>query len=202
MGSSHQANSLHRRKRDLSSTPHWLALLLTGALLGISQSTPAADTPSPVSISLTDQWEKPAVLRAPLDRVTILAIADRAGADQINEWVTPLKVQFGTNVQFFAVADVSAVPAPLRGLVRRRFAKEYSYPVGLDWKGTITEQLPLTSKAVNLFVLDRAGIVQHTAQGAVETEALRKLIDAVTGLLPPATESEGGDRTARRASAP
>lgn len=162
----------------------------------------AADTASAVAISLTDQWEKPAVLRGPLERVTILAIADRAGAEQINEWVAPLKVQFGTNVQFFAVADVSAVPGPLRGMVRRRFAKEYTYPIGLDWKGTITGQLPLTPKAANIFVLDRAGIVQHTAQGAIGAEALRKLIDAVTGLLPSAPESEGGNRTTRRASAP
>lgn len=202
MGSSRQANSLHRRKRYRSSAPHWLALLLSGALLGTSQSTPAEDPPSAVAISLTDQWEKPAVLRAPLDRVTILAIADRAGAEQINEWVAPLKVQFGTNVQFFAVADVSAVPGPLRGMVRRRFAKEYTYPIGLDWHGTITGRLPLTSKAVNLFVLDRAGTIQHTTQGAVETEALRKLIGVVTRLLSPATENEVREQTVRRAGTP
>lgn len=177
-------------------------MLLMVVLLATGQSTPAADTPSPIAISLTDQWEKPAVLQAPLDRVTILAIADRTGAEQINEWVVPLKVQFNTNVQFFAVADVSAVPGPLRGMVRRRFAKEYTYPIGLDWKGTITSQLPLTSKVVNLFVLDRAGTIQHTAQGTVGTETLRNLIGAVTRLLPPATEAEVPEQTPTRASAP
>lgn len=202
MRPSSQANLRHPRKGDISVVQFRLALLLTCALLATSQTTLAADIPSPVSISLTDQWEEPAVLRAPLDRITILAISDRAGAEQINEWVAPLKVQFGTNVQFFAVADVSAVPGPLRGMVRRRFAKEYSYPIGLDWKGTITGQLPLTSKAVNLFVLDRAGTVQHTVQGAVGAEALRKLLDAINRLLPQATKDEGREQTARRASAP
>jgi hypothetical protein len=180
----------------------WRGLLLLGISLGIAQHTWAADKSSPIAISLTDQWEKPAVLQAPLDRVTILTIADRTGAEQINEWVAPLKVQFGTNVQFFAVADVSAVPGPLRGMVRRRFAKEYTYPIGLDWQGTITGQLTLTSKAVNLFVLDRTGTIQHTTRGAVEAGALRKLIGAVTRLLPPATESEVRERRTTRASTP
>ena len=180
----------------------WRGLLLLGISLGIAQHTWAADTNAPISISLSDQWEKSAVLHAPLERITILAVADRAGAEQINEWVAPLKVQFGTNVHFFAVADVGAVPGPLRGMVRRRFAKEYSYPIGLDWKGTITGQLTLTSKAVNLFVLDRAGTIQHTTRGAVETEALRKLIGVVTRLLPTATQSEAGERLTTRASAP
>ncbi len=202
MGSSHQANSRHRRKGDPPVAPHWLMLLLSGILLGATQSAPAADTRSAVSLFLTDQWEKPAVLQAPLDRVTVLTIADRTGAQQINEWVAPLKVQFGTNVQFFAVADVSAVPGPLRGMVRRRFAKEYTYPIGLDWKGAIKSKLPLTSKVANLFVLDRAGTIHHTAQGAIGTETLRNLINAVTRLLPPAIESEGRDRTATHASAP
>jgi len=185
-----------------SIAPSWRGILLMVVLLGTSQLAPASDTSSPVSISLADQWEKPAVLNAPLDRIIILTVADRTGAEQINEWVAPLKVEFGTNVQFFAVADVSAVPGPLRGMVRRRFAKEYTYPIALDWKGTITGQLALTAKSVNLFVLDRSGTVQHKAQGAVATEALRNLINAVTRLLPPATESEVGERTTTRASAP
>jgi hypothetical protein len=201
------AQPQRRRYLPIRSRRDWFSAVLEGLLILLLFASPragarAADIPSPISISLTDQWEKPAALHAPLDRITILTVADRTGAEQINEWVAPLKVQFGTNVQFFAVADVSAVPGPLRGMVRRRFAKEYTYPIALDWKGTITGQLALTSKSVNLFVLDRSGTIQHTAQGTVATETLRNLINAVTRLLPPATESEVGERITTRASAP
>lgn len=200
--SSRQRNPLHRQKGGITVGHCRLKILLMVILLGACQLAPASEKSSPISISLTDQWEKPAVLNAPLDRVTILTVADRAGAEQINEWIAPLKVQFGTNLLFFAVADVSAVPGPLRGMVRRRFAKEYTYPIGLDWKGMVTSQLPLQSKSANLFVLDRSGTIQHTAQGAVGTEALRSLIEAVSRLASLAAEPDVRERLSSRASAP
>lgn len=144
----------------------------------------AATTNEPVTIQLADQWEKPANLRAPLTQVTLLTVADRAGAAQINDWIAPLKSQFGTNIQFFAVADVSSVPGPLRGMVRRRFTKEYAYPVSLDWQGVVSGQLPIKPHAANLFLLDRNGQVQHSVKGAMEPQPLKSLTNAIAALLP------------------
>jgi len=159
--------------------PRWLLVLLVGFMRGSIQPAAAADTNAPVAISLTDQWENPARLQAPLDRVTILTVADRAGAEQIDAWVAALKAEFGTNLQFFAVADVSAVPGPLRGVVRRRFARQYTRPVGLDWQGAVAGQFAVKPKVANLFVLDQAGVQRHMIQGGVNGGALRELVDAV-----------------------
>lgn len=177
---------LQSRRGGVSAIPHWLLVLLVAFVRGSIQPAAAADTNAPVAIFLTDQWENPARLEAPLDRITILTVADRAGAEQIDAWVAALKAEFGTNLQFFAVADVSAVPGPLRGMVRRRFAKEYTYPVGLDWQGIVAGQFEVKPKVANLFVLGRTGMRQHAVQGAVTDEILRELIDAI--------RRAGGDR--------
>lgn len=161
-----------------------------------------ATTKEPVTIQLADQWEKPANLRAPLAQVTVLTVADRAGAAQINDWITPLKLQFGTNIQFFAVPDVSAVPGPLRGMVRRRFAKEYAYPIGLDWQGVVSGRLPIKPQAANLFLLDRNGHVQHSVKGSMEPPPLKALTNVIAALLPAARKPTALGRIAGRDEQP
>jgi len=158
-----------------------LAAVLTS---GGDEGRPASELPAmPLAVSLSDQWERPAELRAPLGHITVLTLADRSGAEQLTGWIRPLKTAFGTNIQFFAVADVQAVPAPLRGLVRRRFARDYSYPVALDWGGDVTAQLPVSARSANLFVLNRDARVRHKESGECTPVALGRLKDALTDLL-------------------
>ena len=178
-----------------------LALLAAITIVLSANDLPTATTNATVAISLTDQWERPATLKAPLARTTILTVADRAGAGQINDWVAPLKKQFGTNLHFFAVADVRAVPGPLRGMVRRRFAKEYAYPVGLDWQSAVAKQLSIKPQSANLFVLDHSGLVQHSVSGARAPKPMKALTNAIAGLLSKSREPIVAGRVASAATA-
>jgi hypothetical protein len=152
-------------------------------LAGTGLKLMGAATNAPVTIALSNQWEKPAELRAPLDRITLLTVADRAGAKQINAWVEPLKARYGTNVHFFAVADVHAVPSPLRAFVRRRFAKEYSYPIGLDWQGVVSAQMDLKPGVANLFLLDRDARVRLSLSGLPDAQSLNTFSNRVNELI-------------------
>lgn len=163
----------------------WLRFVI--ALIALAQifrpSLHAGETNAPVVIQLENQWEKPAKLQAPMQHVTILTVADRAGAEQIQEWVAPLKEEFATNIEFFAVADLRAVPRPLRGFVRRRFAKAYDYPIGLDWSGSVADQLTIKEDVANLFVLDQQGRVQATMHGPATAQSLQSLKTEIAKLL-------------------
>jgi len=187
--------------RNFQTGSKRLLLLLALLVAGVPPTT-AAETNAPVTISLVDQWEQPAALHAPLERVTILTVADRAGAKQVNDWVPLLKKQFGTHIEFFAVADVRAVPAPLRGFVRRRFTKEYAHPIALDWQATVSDQLPVKAGAANLFILDRSGHVRFSATGPVQPETLDQLKDALSRLLRTSGTTPSTDKPASRLTSP
>ncbi|MBI1176992.1 hypothetical protein GC207_06080 [bacterium] len=163
----------------------WLRFVI--ALIALAQidcpSLFAGDTNSPIVIHLENQWEKPAKLQAPMQHVTILTVADRAGAEQIQEWVAPLKKEFAANIDFFAVADLRAVPRPLRGFVRRRFAKAYDYPIGLDWSGSVANQLTIKEDVANLFVLDQQGRVQATMHGSATAPSIETLKTEIAKLI-------------------
>lgn len=163
----------------------WIASIIT--LIALAQidcpSLYAGDINAPIVIQLENQWEKPAKLQAPMQHVTILTVADRAGAEQIEEWVAPLKKEFAANIDFFAVADLRAVPRPLRGFVRRRFAKAYDYPIGLDWSGSVADQLTIKEDVANLFALDQHGRVQATMHGPATAQSLETLKTEIAKLI-------------------
>lgn len=163
----------------------WVAFIIAVIALARTDrsSLYAGDTNAPVVIHLENQWEKPAKLQVPMQHVTILTVADRAGAEQIQEWVAPLKKEFAANIEFFAVADLRAVPRPLRGFVRRRFAKAYDYPIGLDWSGSVADQLTIKEDVANLFVLDRHGHIQATMHGPATAQSVQSLKAEIAKLI-------------------
>jgi hypothetical protein len=134
-------------------------------------------------LEMRDQFNTEQSLTFPSTRVTLLTIADRKGADQIAGWIAPIKRRFGNQIDVRGIADVSTVPAPLRGMVRKKFQKSQSYPVMMDWSGQACASIGYQPGAANLVVFGRDGTVQARFGGEAQAPALAELCAALEKIL-------------------
>lgn len=153
-----------------------LVLALPAAAAPASNSIPVN---APAVIALTDQFDVPQKLSFPATNLTLLTIADRAGSAQIAGWLPPVKQRFGKQIDIRGLADVSAVPAPLHGLVRKRFQKLQSYPVMMDWSGDAVRALTYEPGKANLLLLDRRGRILKRIAGPAADPLVRDLCAAI-----------------------
>lgn len=142
--------------------------------------------PVPFSLSLSDQYGGRVRFPAPeagerTDRVTLVVVADRVGAEENRSWAAELARRYEESLQgsstprlvILPVAHLEGVPAFLRGIVRRRFAKPESngdplLAIGLDWHGDAKQQLGLERGVPNLAVFDTDGTLRLRRAGTVE----------------------------------
>jgi hypothetical protein len=176
----------------------WLAVLAVTHIAGLaagSETQPNVETDrTPASgssalvpvIELSDQFEVPHTLRFPHTNVVVLTLADQKGSKQVEGWVRPLQERFPQRLTLAGVADVSKVPAWLRGRVRAGFREQMPYPVLLDWKGTVCRRLSYERGQVNVLLLDRNGALRLRLAGAATPDALTRLTQAIEQLLPAA----------------
>lgn len=132
------------------------------------------------SIELSDQFGKVHQIQFPTDRPIVLTATDLKGSDALPAWLTALKEHYSTNVIFVGVADVRSAPAPLRSFVRSRFKKKYSYPVLLDWNGSILDQLAPKEAVPNIYFLSTSGKLEQHLSGPFSKERLAALRPAFT----------------------
>jgi hypothetical protein len=149
----------------------------------------SAVTNAPVNIELKDQFDSPQVLSFPTTNLIVLTIADHKGSEQIAGWVAPVKQRYGLRVDIRGIADMSAVPGWLRGVVRKRFQQRQVYPVMLDWSGDVVKAFAAVNETVNVFVLDERGWILKRFAGEARPRDLEEMyatIDhALAGNKPP-----------------
>ena len=150
-------------------------IILLLAVTALVAAPPALQLPS--SIQLKDQFGTTHRIQFPRKQMTLLTIADEKGAPALNPWLDALKKRYGTNVHYVGIAQVQAVPHPLRSFVASRFKKKYSYPILLDWSGDTIR--PFTPKPAepNIYILSVTGTLLHKAHGSFTHAALDNFPD-------------------------
>jgi hypothetical protein len=166
-------------------------VLVAGAAAG--QDPCSVPTNAPARIELRDQFDKPRVLTFPTTNLIFLTIADKAGSEQIAAWIAPVNKRFREAVVIEGIADVSAVPRPLRGWVRRKFQKAQSHPVMLDWSGEKVKAFAPEPGRANIFVLDYDGKILKRLSGVATTECVSSVCDVIQEAL-----AAGDKRAANR----
>jgi len=162
-----------------------LATLATSAVAAPPTQPPVIPTNAPSSIELHDQFDAPQKLSFPTTNITVLIIADRAGSEQISGWVAPLKQRFDNRIAIRGLADVSAVPRLLRGMVQSKFQKSQSYPVMMDWSGDAVKAFTYVPDKANVLLLDGHGHILRRISGAAGAKAIEDLGDAIEHALVP-----------------
>jgi hypothetical protein len=140
-------------------------------------------TNAPARIELKDQFESPQILAFPSTNLTVLTIADHKGSEQIAGWVAPVKERYGLRVAISGIADVSAVPGWLRGVVRKKFQQRQSYPVMLDWSGDTVKAFAFVKDCVNVFLLDEQGRMLKRFIGEAKPSELEQLYATIDQAL-------------------
>ena len=164
-----------------------VSLLLLTLATGVSaapHSEPSiTPTNAPSSIELHDQFDAPQTLSFPATNVTLLTIADKKGSEQIAGWVAPLKQRFGKRIDIRGLADVSTVPPPLRGMVRRKFQKFQTYPVMMDWSGEAVKAFTYVPNKANVLVLDYHGQILKRISGEASPKAVHDFCATIDSAL-------------------
>jgi len=137
-----------------------------------------------IQFALKDQFNQDLVLEPPFTGPVLVTVADRSGADELDGWIQPLKESFPGRIRYVAVADLRSVPAPMRGLVRRGFRKQYAHPIGLDWNGDLARQTSLEKEHLNLLLLGPRGEPRLRLTGTVTEAGLNRLKSGIRALLP------------------
>ena len=164
-----------------------LAILILGFATVLrttaSEIACGAPTNAPAAISLRDQFDALQELSFPTTNVFLFTIADKKGSEQIAGWVAPVKERFHERVEICGIADVSAVPRMLRGLVRKKFRQAQTHSVMLDWTGETVKEFGCVSDQVNVFVVDGEGRILKRAVGPASEAKLRDLFSVLDQTL-------------------
>ncbi len=119
----------------------------------------------------------------PRTNVTLVVVADHKGSEQLESWIRPIFRRYGGRVAIEGIADVSNVPAGLRGMVQRAFVKKLDYSVMLDWRGDVARQFKPGRNVANVFVLSRHGNIALRTNGGADERKLHQVFGAVDALL-------------------
>jgi hypothetical protein len=167
--------------------PATLLLIMLGACASVVW---ADEVKTRGAFSLEDQLGRLHTLAFPRASPTMLVIADRAGAEQINGWIAALKERYGQRIAYAGVADVRAVPGFLRGRIRSKFKDQFAHPVMLDWSGRVVDAFGCAPSVANVFILDHSGTVRAQSTGPAtpaNLAAARAALDQVLATNPPAS---------------
>ena len=126
-------------------------------------------------VQLEDQFQKQHLIEFPTAKPLFIAISDRHGAESLNEWVRAATNQFGSAVFYIGIADVREVPPFLKGFVRKKFAKAYSYPVLLDWTGKAVLPLRPSGGEPNIYIVAPDGSISGREKGDFGRDKISRL---------------------------
>lgn len=129
--------------------------------------------------TLEDQFGTTHTYTFPRTKVSVLLLADKDGSKQVKSWVIPLHERYGDKVDVDGVAELSAVPVLMRGIVRFFFKRNSERPIMMDWEGGVTEAFEPTPGVVNVYVIDTSGQVVCEHSGEATSDTLAKVTDAV-----------------------
>lgn len=168
-----------------------LTILLTiGALLAVTGAqADESISNAPSHIELRDQFGVPQRLEFPNARVTLLTIADKKGAAEVDGWMAALKPLYAGRVDIRGVANVAGVPRFLQGRVRNKFQEKHRYPVMMDWSGTVCEGFGYRPGTANVLVIGRDGRIYGRLWGKATKSAVTSACRALNSALAVPTKS-------------
>lgn len=162
------------------------------AFVALAQKHPIVETKPAIVTNLPparvsafvgkDQFGGDFKISTPFAKPLLVTLADQKGAQQTDGWVQPLSERFGDGIAFLAIADVSAVPASMREMIRKKFTEKYSRPSLMDWTGEITGGLNAVRRRCNLYVVAPDGRVLSFHSGDADEAALAKINDVLAAL--------------------
>ncbi len=128
------------------------------------------------TFTLENPSKKDVTISFPRPKPLVLALADQAGAKQIESWAKPIEKKFGNAVDIIGVPNLKEVPALARGPIRLMFRRSEGVLL-LDWTGDVTiatffglVALTLAARQVRRTIERRRGVVRISYPGGQVVE--------------------------------
>lgn len=137
-----------------------------------------------IDFELTDQYGREHRYHFPKPNLSLLTVADSKGSAQVESWAKPVRGRYGAKVDIDGVAEMSAVPGFLRGMVAGQFKKQQQYPVMLDWTGKVSRYLGCPKGQAGILLIDRDGRLLREWQGRATDALLSELFAAIDAAKP------------------
>ena len=190
-------------KADSRSFCSPAALVFAAALLiavrALAGEVRALPTNAPLRIDLRDQYDTPRTLAFPTTNVTVLAIADKKGAEQVGGWINALQPNYAGRVELRGLADVGGAPGFVQDRIRKKFQETRKHPVMMDWSGKVCAQFGYKKDVANILVLGRDGVIHARFTGATNGAVLAKAHAALDQALALPTKVSPGSVPGSRA---
>lgn len=139
----------------------------------------AASRASASEFALKDQYNRSYNVSFPRDKVLILVFGDRKGSSQIESWVRPLYEKYNDGVDIYGVAELSAVPYLMQGVVRQIFKSQIRFSVMLDWSGKVSKSYNYQAGKANVIVINKKGEILFRQTGAATEGGLNKIYQMI-----------------------
>ena len=145
-------------------------LLVSMAILISGATTPAVGLPETklIRFEIQDQFDRPHTEREFNGRNVLFLCADRKGSQYQGQWLTALRDSLESrghaeSITVVEVADLRGVPFFIKGSVKKKFPKESTAWVLMDWKGSLAKAYDLEKGKCNIVLFDRSGGLMHKA---------------------------------------
>lgn len=135
------------------------------------------------TFSIEDQFEKKWTKADYSNKVALYMVCDRNGYDYADNWTDKLVPKFRNRIHFVPVADVSPVPGLLKGYIRGKFKDNFSFPVLMDWEGTLVKAFEMKEGYPTLIITDKTGVIQYRAWGKGSENEVRRIQEKLEQLL-------------------
>ena len=167
----------------LKYTPLGFLLFISAAMASEVISSSALGRLQIKGFTLIDQYKAEHKQEFPRERISIFALADRKGSDQLEDWIAPFYERYEENVDICGIANLKGVPKLLQPMIRRLFRKGVAYPVMMDWTGSVCESFGYQAGMADIFVVSRDGTLLHRINGETSKEKLETCYALIDGLM-------------------
>lgn len=136
-----------------------------------------------VEFALKDQFGNELAYKFPREKVSVLAIGDKEGSEQLEAWIRPLVERYGDKVDIHGIAELSAVPGIAKGVVRNIIKKKSKYAVMLDWSGDVSKSYNFQKDKANIILIDKNGSIVAKQIGTADGSKLEHFYKEIDSLL-------------------
>ena len=175
---------MRRRARSLLLGGLFTSVLVSGAP---SAATGADRTLTPFRIQ--DQFDRVHTEDELASRAVLVLCGDRKGSRYQEQWGDRIRDLLResdrlSTVLLLEVADLRGVPFFIKGSVKRKFPKEKSAWVLLDWKGHFAKAHSFQADRLNIALFDPAGVLVYQVGVQGMDERVFKMLSSRIRRLP------------------
>ncbi len=167
--------------KQQSRKNHFSILLIAAILLGLFSTGYGIDKAS--NFTLKDQGDRSVTVKFPSDKVVILIFGDRKGSGQIDGWSKPIYERYSGRTYLYGIASLSGVPRAARPLVRRLIRRQTSFPVLLDWGGSVSKSYTYDPGKATIVIVGKDGKVLGRRSGPATSAGLNEIYKVINAGL-------------------